>query len=105
MSAKIFDVAGGREIVSYPGHDNVVIATAISPDGRWAASGGGSNNEIHLWDLRPGVRIGERLLGADGQPLNLADRDGRFGRWASRRMGKASHGEMIGKSTIRRGGL
>ena len=49
--AKVFDVASGREIVSYPGHDNVVIATAISPDGRWAATGGGSNNEIHLWDL------------------------------------------------------
>ena len=73
--AKVFDVASGREIVTYPGHDNVVIATAISPDERWAATGGGSNNEIHLWDPRSGPgttpRIGERRLGADGQPLTL----------------------------------
>lgn len=62
-----YDVGSGRELVTYRVHDNIVLGTAISPDGRWAATGGGSDNEIHLWDLR----TGERRLGADGQPLTL----------------------------------
>ena len=47
----VYDLASGQETVTYSGHDNIVLATAISPDGRWAATGGGANNEIHLWDL------------------------------------------------------
>jgi WD40 repeat protein len=64
----VYDTASGRETVTYRGHDNIVIANAISPDGRWAATGGGSNNEIHIWDLG----TGKRRLGADGQPLSLS---------------------------------
>ena len=39
----VYDTASGREIVTYRGHDNIVLATAFSPDGRWAATGGGDN--------------------------------------------------------------
>ena len=63
----VYDLASGREIVSYRGHDNVVIATAISPDGRWAATGGGNDRAIQIWDLRTGTR----RQGPDGQPLIL----------------------------------
>ncbi len=42
----VYDVANGKEIVTYTGHGNVVFATAFSPDGRWAATGGGANEEI-----------------------------------------------------------
>jgi WD40 domain-containing protein len=49
------------------GHDYAVTATAISPDGRRAATAGGTNNEIHLWDLR----TGQSRLRTDGQPLKL----------------------------------
>ena len=52
----VYELASGREIVTYRGHDNIVKATAISPDGRWAATAGGQNNEIHIWDLRTGAR-------------------------------------------------
>src|SRR5262249_19725354 len=45
----IYDVASGHAIVTYTGHDYAVTATAISPDGPWAATAGGSNNEIHVW--------------------------------------------------------
>jgi WD40 repeat protein len=65
--AHVFDVATGRELVTYREHDNIVLATAISPDGRWAATGGGDNNEIHIWDLK----TGKRRVGADGAPLTL----------------------------------
>ena len=63
----VYDLASGQEVVTYSGHDNIVIATAISPDGHWAATGGGGNSEIHLWDLASG----ERRPGPDGQPLTL----------------------------------
>jgi WD40 repeat protein len=63
----VYDLASGREIVTYSGHDNIVAATAICPDGRWAATGGGNAREIHLWDLK----TGERRMGPDGQPLTL----------------------------------
>ena len=64
----VYDVASGKEIVTYTGHDNIVLATAFSPDGRWAATGGGDNEEIHLWD----PHSGKPRPGPDGKPLRLA---------------------------------
>jgi len=63
----VYDVASGQVAVTYSGHDNAVLASAFSPDGRWVATGGGANNEIHLWD----PYTGQRRLGPDGQPLRL----------------------------------
>jgi WD40 repeat protein len=51
----VYDFASGREIVSYSGHDNIVLATAISPDGRWATTGG-FHGEIHLSPQVPALR-------------------------------------------------
>ncbi len=64
----VYDVASGKEVVTYTGHDNIVLATAFSPDGRWAATGGGNNEEIHLWD----PHSGKPRFGPDGKPLRLA---------------------------------
>lgn len=90
----VYDIASGREIVSYSGHNNVVFATAISPDGRWAATAGGDNHEIHSWDLQ----TGERRLGPDGQPLTLGGK----GRpvWAT---GFSADGKRIGWGNQREG--
>ena len=63
----VWDAASGKETLTYTGHDNIVLAVAISPDGRWAATGGGDGEEIHIWDLK----TGERRRGADGLPLTL----------------------------------
>ncbi len=59
----VWSIPDGQEIVIYREHDNVVIATAVSPDGRWVATGGGSNQEIHLWSLRNG-HLKQLLRGA-----------------------------------------
>ena len=64
----VYDVSSGNEIVTYTGHDNTVFATAFSLDRRWAATGGGENSEIHLWD----PHTGKPRLGPDGKPLRLA---------------------------------
>ena len=93
MIAHVYDVASGKEIVTYTGHDNIVLATAFSPDGRWAATGGGANMEIHLWD----PHSGKPRPGPDGKPLRLAGQgqpvwaagfsaDGRRIGWGNQRM-------------------
>jgi WD40 repeat protein len=64
----VWDVATGKERVGYSGHDNNVRAAAISPDGRMVATGGGENNEIHLWY----IASGERVTRPDGRPVVLA---------------------------------
>ena len=68
IGGNVYDIASGKEIATYTGHDNVVLATAFSPDGRWAATGGGNNQEIHLWD----PHSGKPRPGPDGKPLRLA---------------------------------
>ena len=63
----VFAIDSGKEITRYTAHNNVVFAAAISPDGRWAATGGSDNHEIHIWALD----TGERRRGPDGQSLML----------------------------------
>jgi WD40 repeat protein len=59
----IWDVATGRETISYIKHDNIVVAAVLSPDGRFVASAGGNHGEIHIWDIETGdtkqVLVGE----------------------------------------------
>jgi WD40 repeat protein len=57
----------GKEVTTYDGHDNIVLATAIAPDGATAAIAGGDNNEIHLWNLRDGKL--EHALTGVGRPI------------------------------------
>jgi len=58
----LWSYPSGKEIVTYKQHDNVVIATAISPDGRWVATAGGNDRAIHIWNLRNGT-VKQRLRG------------------------------------------
>ena len=86
----VYDIASGKEIVTYTGHDNIVLATAFSPDGRWAATGGGDNKEIHLWD----PHSGKPRPGPDGKPLRLAGQGQTV--WAA---GFSADGRRIGWGT------
>jgi WD40 repeat protein len=63
----IWDVATGRALQTYARHDNVVLASAVSPDGRLVATAGGDHNEIHIWDARTGeIR---QILRGTGAPF------------------------------------
>ncbi len=86
----VYDVASGKEVVTYTGHDNIVPATTFSPDGRWAATGGGANEEIHLWD----PHSGKPRPGPDGKPLRLAGQGQPV--WAA---GFSAEGRRIGWGT------
>jgi WD40 repeat protein len=63
----VWKVATGKSMVADK-RDNIVIAAAISPDGKLAATGGGNNNVIHVWELATGAPV----TSPDGKPLMLA---------------------------------
>jgi WD40 repeat protein len=63
----IWDVAANRAIQGYIKHDNVVFAAAFSPDGRFVATAGGNNNEIHVWD--PLTAATKQVLRGTGAPV------------------------------------
>jgi len=63
----VFDAVTGEDRLVYDKHNNIVGGTAISPDGRWAATAGGNNHEIRIWDLK----TGDPRLRDDGEPLIL----------------------------------
>ena len=60
----VWDVASGNEILTYTKHDDIVLATAVSPDNRLAATAGGSRLPIHVWDLKTGET--RHVLGGTG---------------------------------------
>nr|VFJ63282.1 MAG: WD40 repeat [Candidatus Kentron sp. FW] len=67
----VFAIPSGQRLRRFTEHENAVIATAISPpddQGRkLAATGGGNDNEIYLWDLATG-KVRHKLMGK-GNPI------------------------------------
>lgn len=49
----LWDISTGAALNTFYGHTKRIRSVAISPDGRWLASGG-QDNLIHLWDLETG---------------------------------------------------
>lgn len=81
--ARIWEIDTGSEINAYRTHDDVVLATAISPDGEHVATGGGSNNEIHVWNLRSGEQLSVlKGVGAPVWSVGLSD-DGAHLAWGT----------------------
>lgn len=58
----VFEIPSGREIVSFDQNTNTVLTTAVSPDGRTVATGGGDEREIYLWNIDDGSVVG-KLVG------------------------------------------
>ncbi len=55
-SVRIFEVSSGNEILRLRGHSRSVLCTALSPDGRYLASGS-SDKTIRIWDPRTGNEL------------------------------------------------
>lgn len=79
--SRVFDLTKGELVGNYDGHDNLVYAAAFSPDGRLAATPGGNNHEIHLWDPLTGKLV--LTLAGSGQAVWSAgiSKDGRQIAW------------------------
>ena len=81
-TGKLLARHGGRV-----GHDNSVLAAAVSQDGKLAATAGGERHEIHLWSMAdgssdPGLNRAPAVLAGTGRPV-----------WA---VGFSSDGRQIG---------
>lgn len=62
ISNNVFAFPSGRQLTSFSEHQNIVMATTTSPDGATAATGGGSDQEIFLWDIQTG-QVKQRMVG------------------------------------------
>ena len=91
--AHVWDAASGSEVASYGGHDNIVLATALAGNGL-AATAGGNDNEIHLWDAESGkltralVGVGRAIWSVGFSP------DGRSIAWGVERPGSGELGSL-----------
>lgn len=63
----VWDVTRGTPSRTYGGHDHLVVATATSPTSPLAVTAGGSNNEIHIWDMITGKVV--KILRGSGQSV------------------------------------
>ena len=58
----VFSIPSGEKLTSFTMHKNIVLATAVSPDCVIAATGGGDDNEIYLWNIKTG-NVKHKLAG------------------------------------------
>ena len=101
----VFSIPSGKIITSFTKHGNIVLATAISPDGRTAATGGGSAQEIYLWDLTTG-QVKNKMMGKGKTIWSVGfAEDGRSIAWG-KKWGSSSvfaHGSLEQSFRIRSG--
>jgi WD40 repeat protein len=64
---QLLSMPGGDVVREFTAHDDLIYATAISPDGRLAATAGGSRNQIHIWELATSREA--REISGVGQPF------------------------------------
>jgi WD40 repeat protein len=76
----IWDAASGKSLATHAIDKFPALAAAFGPNGTWAATGGGADNEIHLWDARTGktertlkgVSVGLWAYSGGGRGLSMA---------------------------------
>lgn len=55
FATHVYNINNGKRISVHTAQDNVVAASAISPNGKWAATAGGSDFDVAIWNLATGA--------------------------------------------------
>jgi WD40 repeat protein len=55
-TARLWELASGREVRGFQGHTQVVTAVALSSDGKWLVTGSGDKT-ARLWELSSGKEV------------------------------------------------
>lgn len=56
FASHVYNINNGKRVAVFTGHDNGVLASAISPNGKWAATAGGGDFSVSVWGLETGQR-------------------------------------------------
>src|ERR1022692_1611543 len=67
----VYEFPSGKLLTRFTEHTNIVMATAIAPDGETAATAGGNSQEIYLWSLSTG-QVKRKLVGAGDTVWSVA---------------------------------
>jgi len=79
----IFSIPSGKTIAKFEKHESAVLATDISPDGSTAATGGGNDQRICLWNVHTG-RETKKLIGNGKTIFSVGfSKDGRSIAWGN----------------------
>ena len=82
-SVRVWEVATGKETVTYSRHGDLVLTAATTPNGQLVATGGGGKYEIELWDPKTGTNTRSLIgTGAMGWSVGFSP-DGRRIAWGS----------------------
>jgi WD40 repeat protein len=54
FATHIYNINNGKRVAVHTGHDNVVLASAISPNGKWGATAGGGDFSVSVFGLKSG---------------------------------------------------
>jgi WD40 repeat protein len=78
-TARLWDLATGKEVRQFKGHAGGVCQVAFSPDGTILASGGSDDGTVRLWEMATGKElasigghsksVGPMVFSADGKTL------------------------------------
>jgi WD40 repeat protein len=81
---RVFSIPSGKNITSFTKHIDIVLASDISPDGRIAATGGGGDQEIYLWNLTTG-QVKQKMVGKGNNIWSVGfAKDGRSIAWGKK---------------------
>ena len=79
--SNVFRIPSGEKVIAFGGNDNTVLATAFSPDGTLAATGGGSRFQSLLWEPGTG-KVRRHLVGMGSRIWSVGfSRDGSTIAW------------------------
>jgi WD40 repeat protein len=78
----LWNIETGESVHPYEGHRSYLMQSAISPDGKWAATMG-QDNTLRVWDLATSRQVFQRRRPGYGSPTVAFTSDGRHLLWAN----------------------